>query len=405
MKNFDNNDYILSDEQKTAKESDAEWTLITGHGGTGKTIALFEKALFLLEKEKKNNPDDKSGKVVFISGTMNKEHKYFKELVDNNFAGYGEMFRYCTKTDFLGRYLNDRDDSCYPTYNYSNINPHAKDNIEELDKLFDCMSESNVIKKYDHILIDEAQDFSFAELYLIAKSAVNSLTIVASSAQDVFYMKYNKYSRNSKKVNDYHEWFIIQHLLEYYNPGRKFKEIKLNNQQFRCTEAISKFANSIISSKEIEPDIRFRSAGHKPVMNICRNETHEYSLLGSRISKVLNDTESDAHYLSNVAVLTINDTNVDIVKQHLKDCGYNFNDREDVLISNAVIVKGIEFKHVFIVLETMNDKNTSKTCKNLYTAVTRATDHVELFICEDKKDYYVNKLGLNTDYYDVPDLT
>jgi superfamily I DNA/RNA helicase len=405
MKNFENNEYILSDEQIKAKESEAEWTLITGHGGTGKTIALLEKALWLLEKEKKNDPDDKSRKVVFISGTMNKEYEYFKGLVENNFAEYGEMFRFCTKTGFLRQFLPDKYDGEYPTYNYSRKNPKVQENIDELDKKFSNWLEMNIIEKCDHILIDEAQDFSFAELYIISKLAVSSLTLVASSAQDVFYKKYDEYSRNSSKVNDYHEWDLIKYLLEYHSHGMKFKEIKLEKQQFRCTEAISKFANSIVSSKEIGSDLKFRAAGNKPVLNICRNEAHEYSLLGSRIAKVINETESDAHYLSNVAVLTIKKNDVDLVIKNLNDCGYSYDDRSDVVISNTVVVKGIEFKHVFIVLERMYNQNSSIMCKNLYTAVTRATDHVELFICEDKKDYYVNKLGLNTDYYDVPDLT
>lgn len=404
MKDFENNDFILSDEQEKAKENDAEWTLITGGAGTGKTIALLERALWLLQKEKKNDPDDRTLKVAIISGATNSVKRYFYNLVENNFAEYEDMYSFGTKTGFLNNlFFNDDDDYCHPTYKFMRRNPNAQDEFEFLEKEYATLSKHKGYEKIDHILIDEAQDFSFAELYIIAKFAGKSLTLIASTSQDVFYMGYNEKRR---QADSYHDWPVNKRLLEMQF-GKEFRMIELRKHQFRCTRPLFSFANSLEIHEDVNPDITFRPGGSKPVLNVCRNDKHEYYVLSQTIRKILDKETNDPRFLSNIAVLTVYNQGCTAFREYYKENGFDFekNDKDKVFINNIANAKGIEFKHVLIILESFprdyRQTIKRKIYKNFYTAVTRATDHLEMFVCEDNKDAYVQFLGLNSDYFNV----
>lgn len=228
--------------------------------------------------------------------------------------------------------------------------------------------------KYKHIVVDEAQDYSPFQIYLINKlSKGNSLTLVGDLAQGIYHYK------GIKSWND-----ITNGVFD-----GKATYISLS-QSYRSTVEIIEFANKALKAQGLElknakPVLRH---GDKP--NIIKSPSRRESVRSiENIVKKLQ--EKDKHSIA-IITKTYNEGKV-LEKELKKYTNLEFtlikgNEKEtpktDIIIIPAYLTKGLEFDGTIIYNPT--EKNYPDTLLNqrlLYVALTRAL-HYEFIITEEE---------------------
>ena len=262
---------------------------------------------------------------------------------------------------------------------YEVISNHEKGIIDEDDlpvlfyihMLLEGIDEKS---KYKHIVVDEAQDYSPFQIYLInSLSMGNSLTLVGDLAQGIYHYK------GIRTWND-----ITEGVFE-----GKATFITLS-QSYRSTVEIIEFANSALKAqglglKSAKPVLRH---GEKPevIKSVSRRESVR---LIEEIVKRLNSKGKHS-----IAVITKTYNEAKLLEKELKkhtDLEFTLikgNEKEspktDIIVIPAYLTKGLEFDGTIIYNPT--EKNYPDNILNqrlLYVALTRAL-HSEFIITEEK---------------------
>ena len=228
--------------------------------------------------------------------------------------------------------------------------------------------------KFKHIVVDEAQDYSPFQIYLINNmSKGNSLTLVGDLAQGIYHYK------GIRKWED-----ITEGVFE-----GKATFISLT-QSYRSTVEIIEFANSALKAqglniKSSKPILRH---GDKPqvIKSVSRKESVK---LIDEIVKRLNSKGKHS-----IAIITKTFNEAKILDKELKkytDLEYTLikgNEKEapntDLVLIPTYLTKGLEFDGTIIYNPT--EKNYPDNTLNqrlLYVALTRAL-HNEYIITEEK---------------------
>ncbi|MFA9397771.1 MAG: 3'-5' exonuclease, partial [Clostridiaceae bacterium] len=240
---------------------------------------------------------------------------------------------------------------------------YLKFNIEGID-------EKN---KFKHILIDEAQDYSLFELYILKNMTIlNSLTIVGDLAQGIYYYR---------GVNSWET--LKQEVFENY------AQIDNLTLSYRSTVEIIEFSNKVLKKQNLEngvptPVLRH---GDKPSVIKCENELafieklkdieNEVSKQGRKNIAIICKTASQCKALKKI-----------LNKNKIKDYSIveekSKNIKSDKIIIPSYLTKGLEFDATIIYdLSDDNYKETSLDLKILYVILTRAL-HLEYIIYFDK---------------------
>ena len=236
--------------------------------------------------------------------------------------------------------------------------------------------------KYKHIVVDEAQDYSPFQIYLInSLSMGNSLTLVGDLAQGIYHYKgIRTWKDITEGVFDGKATFITL------------------SQSYRSTVEIIEFANSALHAqglglKSAKPVLRH---GDKPevIKSVSRRESVR---LIEEIVKRLNSKGKHS-----IAVITKTYNEGKLLEKELKkhtDLEFTLikgNEKEspktDIVVIPAYLTKGLEFDGTIIYNPT--EKNYPDNILNqrlLYVALTRAL-HNEYIIAEDElsKNIFMN---------------
>ena len=223
---------------------------------------------------------------------------------------------------------------------------------------------------FTHVVIDEAQDFSFAKIALVrhlVSPLTGSITIVADSAQQIYQSGFSWSELGLKVV------------------GRSV-EFRRN---YRNTRQISEAAYSLIAHERDDADFsRMESAvleGEKPVVAVGDEVWSEGMLISAL--KALPRTED--------AVLAVPTRKLFLrMEKILGDAGIKVTKSASepktsgsVRLSTFHALKGLQFMHVFLwgVSEGnfpafhASPDELSKSRKLLYVAMTRATERLTIF--------------------------
>ena len=366
--------------QQECVNSKAEWLLISGSAGTGKSLALCRRAKQLLEAGES---------VLFITGTTNMLDNYTHMLSNGKFARYEENDEQCV---FM------RKDRFYlkvygAPVNYINGGKAFDEKTEEEITGF----AANIIKrpdlerlKKDHVLIDEAQDFLIEELYLFAQLAKKSLTLVAGTSQEIFA--------------DDDTWEKKQARLEEIC-NKHFTKLELNIQ-LRMSSEILALANDIGSKMDsaVLPDDTAVSRG-LPKLVLCNNEEEEIETLkkivgGLKINErrvgVILGFNKGRRNLKEISRL-LTDMGVEVYSNEIADTG--------LWVLNVANAKGIEFDDVILFLDNDNFfcdiYKKGSGAKNLYVAITRACSNLVMIADVNNRSGYIgNKYNKNTPVFD-----
>jgi DNA helicase-2/ATP-dependent DNA helicase PcrA len=249
--------------------------------------------------------------------------------------------------------------------------------------------ETHPQKKYSHIIVDESQDLSRAQL-LFLKQIYNqkdysSFVFIADTAQSIYGQSW---------LGTGHSFASIG-----FNMGGRSHSLSKN---FRTTTQISQAAYSLIAEcREIVEDENFvkpsliDKQGRYPVFKCFQNETAQAEFICLEIKKLL-----DTYPEKDIAVIARFKNQLESVKRLLESSGLKcafFTDKETTFESDTIklvtmhSIKGLEFRMVFIIglddrvlpyystadPDTRRDEEIQER-RLLYVGMTRATEMLYL---------------------------
>lgn len=226
--------------------------------------------------------------------------------------------------------------------------------------------EGNTVDKFMHIVVDEAQDYSYFQMYLLNEiSQNNSMTIVGDLGQGIY---------NYKGIGSWNK--LIESV---------FREdgtyISLS-QSYRSTVEIINLANKVLKKQKLHltPAIPVLRHGDNPKIIKVPSKDHEVSIIDSIIQEV---HEKKKH---SVAVICKNYSQCkELYKVLSKKSSYSWilvnNSEKNInmerLIIPSYMTKGLEFDATIIYECDEGNYNDDDLDKRLlYVALTRAL-HLE----------------------------
>lgn len=239
--------------------------------------------------------------------------------------------------------------------------------FEDLSPLLAINYSMNGIKNYEHfshIVIDEAQDLSLAQYYILKK-------LFPKSNFDIF-------GDVNQSIYDYqsvHNWEELNKSIF------ESKAILLDlNKSYRTTKEISDTANLVLNSLNYNSAECIARFGNKISVNSVDNETSILTVI-NQIKELLNKK------YETIAIICKDDIETNYVYERLIKCGLDINkisEQNDeyyggLCIMPSYLSKGLEFDSVIL----YNANDVAYTDKNidmklLYVAITRAMH--ELYI-------------------------
>jgi len=226
-----------------------------------------------------------------------------------------------------------------------------------LDKIQD-----DTVNLYDHLVIDEAQDFGALEMTVLLASVRtrSGVTIVGDT--------------NQKIIPDaaFMGWDMLAEQLGI--EGAKVSNLEVSH---RSTKPIMDLASSIIN----DPPSQGRT-GVKPKLIITANQQDKIESLLTCLNDFVKDTPN-AH----ICIVCRNLRDTSPLMEILKDkdvaapirIGHNknFDFSAGITVTNLRQIKGLEFDAVILLDPSEeNYPNDSQAKKYLYTAITRARDNL-----------------------------
>lgn len=325
------------------------------------------------EKRKKLTEiyDERNEKINNIKQESKKVMKeYFNNLGKVNIVKlYHRLFN---DEDIYARITGGKIPENLWNYMREELNENIKNNLIDGDDLAPMLYLQFKIQgieeeeKYKHIVVDEAQDYSAFETYVL-KSMVsnNSFTIVGDVGQSIYYYK------------GIEDWNKLIH--EAYEEEVEYIPL---TQSYRSTVEIVKFANKVLKKQEnsLKPA--------KPVLRHGKNpEIIKYNNV-DEMSAILNNIVAEVEALGKSTIA--------LIGKDFKECeeiyhilnskgikewtliGENNNSfKSEKIIIPSYMTKGLEFD-CSIILNCNKDKYTNSTLdkKLLYVVLTRAL-HLE----------------------------
>ena len=222
--------------------------------------------------------------------------------------------------------------------------------------------------QYEHIFIDEAQDYSPFQL-AIMKDYARSMTILGDIAQGIF------------SFYGLDRWEEIE---SYVFKEEELKRLYLQTS-YRSTKQIMDLANRVIlnSNYDFPLVIPVNRIGNTPNIQQVNSIGHLYDEMVLYIEKF----KAQGHY--KIAILTNTkqdalDTYDQLVRRHVSSVEVivegNQTLREEVVIIPSYLVKGLEFDAI-IIQDVSNEsfKDETQHAKMLYMSITRAHHELQLF--------------------------
>lgn len=240
--------------------------------------------------------------------------------------------------------------------------------------------ESNKLKKYDFVLVDEIQDLTEKQIYLIYHLVKNSKNVLFSGD---FNQTINPTYFNTTR---------IESLLKIYNPQDNFNK-RILNTNYRSSREIVELSNKIA---DLRIDKLYKNKRNDYIERPIRDNTIKPFLLKGDIDdkiKLLN-TVKDRHY---VAIVVCDEED----KYRLK---YDLGIEESVFTVSEI--KGIEKNYIICyniiskyykvwekILEGIDYDNHSlyRYYFNMfYVSITRARDYITFYEDRDVENFYNN---------------
>ena len=239
-------------------------------------------------------------------------------------------------------------------------------------------------KDVDYIIIDEVQDFSFAELETIVNKAKKGFFLFGDNGQQIYPERTN----NENVIQEVENSLAI--------------DLFCLERTFRVPKKIADFASCIDKRNTQISQNCFRSEGDKP-------RIIEFSSVKSEAIYIINIIQQEGW--KNVGILLKNNNDVrefvDLMRKYSMVCEYKIGaestldfTRETPKVMTFHSAKGLEFERVFIPRCSYNDNPEKYNYREaLFVAITRAKETVIMSYIEGDKNQYLDEFNTNTYQY------
>ena len=236
------------------------------------------------------------------------------------------------------------------------------------------------IKIFDHIAVDEAQDFLPIQLRSLKNISTYSMTLAGDVNQKIFNTNINKWDALGIEIDNFYT----------------LKEIH------RSTVQTINLANAIIGNNEKNID---NNSGLKPVLIKSNYLKEQLNNLNNRILKI-KEHNKDA----SIVVLYPDSKKLNYLNDKINEAGIDsyvalkdeWDFTKDVSVTNYHQVKGLEFDYVFILgLNEFEGYSYSNKDKVLYTLLTRARERVIMYCHEELPEILVK---IDNNLYELKDI-
>lgn len=349
-------------------------------------------------------------KAKFTSTNSNLASKSVEFFLEEISWMKGKAFQ--SKEEYLdakraGRGTNDRvikadKEIIWSIYTDYNVQLKANSQVDFDDYALLCLniikSNPNFSKPFTHIIIDEAQDLSKAQILVISQlvsDQTKSISIIADAAQRI------------------------------YKSGFTWGEVGLNvrggrtvafKKNYRNTKQIAFAAKSLLDKEtdneeftEIEP---VREGNNKPTVGYFPNWNEQCVYILKELNKL-----KASNNINSTVILHRSHAGIRSIESFLKGNKYatqvlvNSNDidfeSDSIKICTLSSVKGLEFENVFIIdlnddiipyppgfIDTDDEFHISTERRLLYTAMTRARERLYL-LSSGKPTRYLSEIDEN----------
>ncbi len=206
--------------------------------------------------------------------------------------------------------------------------------------------------KVKHIVIDEAQDYSKLQFYIIKRMFPKATFTILGDV--------------NQTINPYYKYESLSSLQDVY--GEECQYYELSKSYRSCPEVIG-YANDILGLKE-KPSVRY--ASNLPVKTVDENN--------NLILQLYNDIEEmKKNGLKRIAIVTKNNVEAEELLIKLKELMENVSlasdnmSNDNIMIVPSYIAKGLEFDGVIVY--TKKDDYYTEEEKNLYYVVCTRAQH------------------------------
>lgn len=213
------------------------------------------------------------------------------------------------------------------------------------------------LKVYDHIAIDEVQDFLPIQLKSLKNMSTYSMTLAGDVNQKIFNTDINKWAELGIEVDNFYT----------------LKEVH------RSTVQTINLANALIGEDEIIND----NSGLKPLLVNVNGLKDNIEKLINAINEI-KERNKDA----SIVVVYPDSKKLNYIDEELNKNGISsyvalkdeWDFTKDVSVTNYHQVKGLEFDHVFILgLNDFESYSYENKDKILYTLLTRSRERVYMY--------------------------
>ena len=204
-----------------------------------------------------------------------------------------------------------------------------------------------------HIVIDEAQDYSKLQLYIIKKMFPHATYTILGDV--------------NQTINPFYKYNTLESLKEIFGDSTEYYELL---KSYRSSPEITDYANNILG---LGSDLAVRNSTNKPVINEEENPAIFESQIYEDIQRMRNDG------LKRIAIITRNKKEAQELCSKLENNtdGISFStssmQNDNVIIVPAYIAKGLEFDGV--IAYTKPDDYYTEEEKNLYYVVCTRAQH------------------------------
>jgi len=290
-----------------------------------------------------------------------------------------------------GRGTNDRvtkvdKETIWNIYTDYNDQLKANDQVDFEDYALLCLeiisSNPNLQKPFTHIVVDEAQDLSKAQILVISQIVTvetNSISIIADAAQRIYKSGFT--------------WGEVGLNVR----GGRTIEFKKN---YRNTAQIVRAALSLLEKEDDKSDFTrvetARKGEDKPIVGYFSNGNEQFAFLLKRLNKLMAEGHINSTVIlhrSHSGIRNIKnflETNNFEVQELLKTDDIDF-ESDSIKVCTLSSVKGLEFENVFIIdlnddvipypqgfNDAQDEFHISTERRLLYTSMTRARERLFL---------------------------
>ena len=204
-----------------------------------------------------------------------------------------------------------------------------------------------------HIVIDEAQDYSKLQLYIIKKMFPHATYTILGDI--------------NQTINPFYKYNTLESLKEIFGDSAEYYELL---KSYRSSPEITDYANNILG---LGSDLAVRNYTNKPVIN----EEEKPAILESQIYSDIQRMRNDG--IKRIAIITRNKKEAQELCSKLEnsvdDISFSTSSmqNDNVIIVPAYIAKGLEFDGV--IAYTKPDDYYTEEEKNLYYVVCTRAQH------------------------------